>query len=149
MSSTLERIALRYTGELSSNELVALYDSVGWTAYTAEPAKLAAAVANSSFVVTAWADDTLVGLARVVSDDLTIAFLHDLLVRPEFESQGVRARLLEAVLDRYRHVRQKVFLTDGDDQNGRLYSDMGLRNTKLLRRMSMDAWVRYEGFSLH
>jgi hypothetical protein len=54
------------------DELLSLYGSVGWTAYTSDPEQLDAAVAGSSYVVTARAGGELVGLARAVSDDASI-----------------------------------------------------------------------------
>jgi hypothetical protein len=39
--------------DLDRDELLGLYDSVGWTADTRTPEELVAAVANSTFVVTA------------------------------------------------------------------------------------------------
>ncbi|MDN4644772.1 hypothetical protein [Arthrobacter sp. PsM3] len=62
----------------SDAEVLALYESVGRTAYTREPEVLAAALRGSSFVVTARsADGGLVGLARAISDDATICYLQD------------------------------------------------------------------------
>ena len=64
-------------------ELVSLYDSVGWSVYTRTPDRLEAAIGASLRVVTARVDDELVGLARIVGDGLTILYLQDILVRPQ------------------------------------------------------------------
>jgi len=46
-------------------ELLALYDAVGWNAYTADPGRLSAAVAGSHLVLCAReASGSLIGLAR-------------------------------------------------------------------------------------
>ena len=39
--------------DVERDEMVALYESVGWSAYTKAPALLYAAIAGSSYVVTA------------------------------------------------------------------------------------------------
>jgi len=57
------------------DELVSLYDSVGWTAYTREPEMLRRALKGSSRVVTAYEGERLIGLARIISDGATIAYL--------------------------------------------------------------------------
>lgn len=58
--------------DVSGADALALYDSVGWSAYTREPAVLTRAIQGSSFVVTARdPDGALVGLARAISDDAT------------------------------------------------------------------------------
>ena len=55
------------------DELISLYDSVGWTAYTREPETLRRALKGSSRVVTAYEGKRLIGLARIISDGATIA----------------------------------------------------------------------------
>lgn len=108
-------------------EVLALYSSVGWTAYTANPELLHQAVRNSSFVVTARAaDGTLVGLARTVSDDATICYVQDILVTPEFQGTGVGRALFSQVQQRYGHVRQLVLITDDEPQQRAFYEAMGL-----------------------
>ena len=66
--------------EVSEVELVDLYESVGWSAYTRQPEVLAHAVRNSSFVVAARDErGQLLGLARAISDDSTICYVQDVL----------------------------------------------------------------------
>ena len=48
------------------------------------PEKLVRAMKNSTYVVSAWDGDKLVGLVRSLSDDETVAFTHYLLVDPEY-----------------------------------------------------------------
>ena len=51
--------------EVSEDDLIALYDSVGWEAYTRSPETLTKAIANSTIVVTARGEEgELIGLAR-------------------------------------------------------------------------------------
>ena len=57
------------------DEVVALYDAVGWGAYTDQPDILLQALAASLHTVTAWDQTRLVGLARVVGDGQTICYL--------------------------------------------------------------------------
>ena len=73
----------------SREELLTLYDAVGWTSYTTDPDALEAAVDGSTRVVTARYDGDLLGLARVLSDGASVAYLQDVLVRPELQREGV------------------------------------------------------------
>ena len=107
------------------DELLSLYGSVGWTAYTSDPEQLDAAVAGSSYVVTARAGGELVGLARAVSDDASICFIQDLLICPDWQRRGLGRRLAEAVLERYAHVRRHILLTDDDPAQAAFYRALG------------------------
>jgi GNAT superfamily N-acetyltransferase len=111
---------------VSDSEVLALYESVGWTAYTRDPGTLASAIRGSSFVATARTEGGgLVGLARAVSDDATICYLQDILVDPAFQKSGVGRALLQAVQKRYGHVRQMVLITDNKPEQRAFYETLG------------------------
>lgn len=130
--------------EVSEADLVALYDAVGWVAYTRTPATLARAIANSSIVVTARDEHgELIGLARGLSDDASIFYLQYILVRPEHQRSGVGRQLLAVCLERYSHVRQKVLLTDDDEAQHRYYERLGYVNTTSVTGASLTTFVRF------
>ena len=76
--------------ELDALPVLPLYEAVGWTSYTRDPATLAAALRGSSFVAVAVALDggRLVGLVRAISDDATISYVQDVLVHPDAQRRG-------------------------------------------------------------
>lgn len=76
-----------------ATELVDLYTSVGWARYVERPEMLVRAVGGSAYVVVARQGDQLVGLARCVSDEVSIAYVQDILVRPDYQRQGIGRRL--------------------------------------------------------
>ena len=82
----------------SRDETRMLYDSVGWAAYTDDLDALIRGLENSAVVVTARSGGKLIGLARIVSDRATIAYLQDILVDPGHQRRGIASELL-------RHVR--------------------------------------------
>ena len=135
-------------GDTTIEDLCSLYDAVGWTSYTADPDRLAAAIRGSSHVVAARQGERLVGLARAVSDDATIAYIQDILVRPEQQGRGIGRRLVQALLERYGHVRQKVLLTDDRQQQLAFYASLGFSNTRELTRTPLNAFVIIEGAEL-
>lgn len=106
-------------------EALALYDAVGWGAYTQEPAILEQALASSRHVVTARRDGVLLGLARVVGDCAVIAYLQDVLVRPEAQGRGIGRRLVEEALAPFDTVRQQVLLTDAEPGQRAFYEALG------------------------
>ena len=132
----------------SVGELVSLYTSVGWTNYTASPESLGRAVENSTFVVVARSEDELVGLARCISDDVSIFYLQDVLVKPEHQRQGVARKLLEHCLDRFDHVRQHVLLTDNQEHQHRLYRSAGYHDVASLKDVPLHAFVNIKDVEL-
>ncbi|MBK0041437.1 MULTISPECIES: GNAT family N-acetyltransferase [unclassified Leuconostoc] len=113
---------------IAENDLTKLYNSVGWFAYTNTRVNLMAAVANSLMVVSAWADNQLVGLVRVVGDGETIIFIQDILVDPKFQSQQVGTELMNRVLSQYPAVSQKVLLTEEAPDVRHFYEKFGFRS---------------------
>lgn len=106
-------------------DLLSLYDAVGWSAYTRDPALLNDAVAASLAAVTAHDGDDLVGLARVVGDGRTIVYLQDVLVRPSHHRRGIGWELVRRVFAPFAAVRQKVLLTDAEQGQREFYEALG------------------------
>jgi GNAT superfamily N-acetyltransferase len=132
------------SGETPSlSELLALYGSVGWTSYTRDPDALARAVRQSGFVWTARSESgELVGLIRGVTDDVSILYVQDILVLPEWQRRGVGRALMEAVLTRYDHVGQMVLLTDNRPEQLAFYGSLGFHNTRDLVNAPTNAFYR-------
>lgn len=141
----LVNISIVDGGELDTQELLSLYDALGWASYTRDPDVLARAVANSSVVAVARdLDGTLVGLARALSDDASVFYLQDILVRPDHQRSGVGRQLFDACLDRYAHVRQKVLLTDDDEAQRGFYESLGFVRTVDFEGAPLNAYVRFD-----
>lgn len=113
-------------GELPTREeLLDLYDAVGWSAYTRHPDVLEQALSGSTTVVTTRREGRLVGLARALSDGATICYVQDILVRPEEQRHGVGRLLVRRVLDRHADVRQRVLVTDAEPGQRAFYESLG------------------------
>ncbi|WP_238789207.1 GNAT family N-acetyltransferase [Rothia dentocariosa] len=83
----------------STEELVELYDAVGWSAYTRTPERLVPMLAESRYLYvarenTAEGTERLIGLVRAVGDGQTIAYIQDLLVHPQARRHGIGSALL-------------------------------------------------------
>ncbi len=104
---------------LAEAEVMALYDSVGWTEYTAKPAKLMRGIAGSHLVLAARDDaGRLLGLLRTVSDGATVCYVQDLLVDPAAQRQGIGRALLSEVLRRYATCPFVLLSTEHADSPG-------------------------------
>lgn len=118
---------IRAYTEYNEAEILGLYASVGWTAYTDDPVALRNGFANSLLTLAAYEEAALAGLIRVVGDGHTIVFVQDILVRPQFQRRGIGSALLQAVLNRYAGVRQIELFTDDTPETAAFYRSMGFR----------------------
>lgn len=110
---------------LDRQQVLNLYTDANWMAYTKDPEQLMQAIENSLDVVTAWDGDTLVGLIRTIGDGQTILYIQDILVLKTYKRQGIGKQLLQQVLGKYPHIRQKVLLTDDTEETRGFYEAMG------------------------
>ena len=108
-------------------EILRLYSSVGWSAYTDCPDMLRRGFENSLLILAAYEGEQLLGIIRVVGDSHTIVFVQDILVYPKYQHRGVGSALLRAVLDKYDHVRQIQLTTDNTQKTIGFYKSLGFR----------------------
>lgn len=59
----------------NEKEILKLYSSVGWTAYTDDPQALKQGFQNSLLVLAAYEREELLGIIRAVGDGVTIVFI--------------------------------------------------------------------------
>lgn len=112
-----------------SNQVLALYEGVGWSAYTKEPERLLKGLAQSQ-VITAYVEEQLVGLIRCITDGQTILYIQDLLVAPEFQRKKIGQRLLKKMLTNHPSIRQKVLITDNTEKTRRFYEACGFSSVE-------------------
>lgn len=107
------------------DEILALYASVGWTAYTNDPAALRGGFENSLLILGAYEGEKLVGIIRVVGDGYTIVFIQDILILPEYQRKGIGAKLIRSVLERFPSVRQIELAADNTPGTAAFYQAQG------------------------
>lgn len=114
-------------GPYNETEILSLYASVGWRAYTQQPELLRKGFENSLLTLAAYDGERLLGIVRTVGDGYTVVFVQDLLVRPEFQRRGIGSALLRAVLDRFCQVRQIQLAADDTLETVAFYKSLGFR----------------------
>ncbi|MFF4189382.1 GNAT family N-acetyltransferase [Streptomyces sp. NPDC001691] len=127
------------------DEMLSLYDSVGWEGYTADVEKLRRGLRNSHLVITARdGSGTLFGLARSVSDDEHICYVQDVVVNPAHHRKGVGRALVEHLKQRYSHCRFFLLSTDHES------SPEGKRNHAFYRSLGFLSYEEKQtaGFGL-
>lgn len=103
---------IREYRQYDEREILPLYASVGWTAYTDQPETLRRGFENSLLTLAAYEENRLIGILRAVGDGQTIVFVQDLLILPEYQRRGVGTALLRELLARYPQVRQIELTAD-------------------------------------
>ena len=112
---------IRYNQE----EILRLYEKAGWTNYTSNPEMLKNAYANSLKIYAAYDGEMLIGIIRAVGDGFSILYIQDILILPKYQRQGVGTALMEVLLETYKHVYQKVLLTDNSEKTIAFYKSVG------------------------
>ncbi|MBU5590196.1 GNAT family N-acetyltransferase [Clostridium sp. MSJ-4] len=121
----MEKITYKCIKKFNDEDINMLYEDAGWTSYTMDLPKLMKAIEASLMVVSAWDDDKLIGLIRVVGDGLTIIYIQDILVLNSYKRKGVGTKLFKYVLNKYSDVRQKVLLTEEGEETRGFYEANG------------------------
>lgn len=94
---------IMYTEEkkFDNKSVVDLFSSVAWVS-AQYPTRLYKALMHSSTVITAWDGDRLVGLVRVLDDSELVAYMHYVLVHPDYHGQGIAGTMVEMVKEKYK-----------------------------------------------
>ena len=87
---------------------------------------------KSSLVITAWHENQLVGIARVLTDGVINSYLCDLAVEPDVQGLGVGKALIKQVVDRCNGT--ELLLRDSDISTG-YYERLGFKRVS-------NAWFR-------
>ena len=94
-------IVYKNTHKFSKKELEELFLSVEWSSGHF-PEKLVIAMKNFETVYSAWDGDKLVGMVCAMDDGIMTAYVHYLLVHPDYQLKGIGKELLRRVTDHYK-----------------------------------------------
>ena len=91
------------------------------------PELLQRAFAASAVVVFAYVDGRPVGFGRAISDGAYQAAVYEMAVVPEFQKQGIGAKIMRAILDRLPGCNVILYASPGKED---FYRKLGLRKMK-------------------
>ena len=121
----MENLVFKEDIILNVEDILYLYNDVGWNSYTKDIDSLIKSIKNSLKVISVWDKDLLVGLIRVIGDRHSIIYIQDILILQKYQNRGIGKRLIEIILDKYKNVMQKVLLTDKEEKNILFYKKVG------------------------
>ena len=130
------------------SDIVDLYNSVQWTAYTKNATELIRSILNSHLIIGCMIDDRIIGLIRTISDDSSIVYIQDILVHPDYQRKSIGHQLVLKCLEIYQHVRTIMLLTDDRESQLHFYASLGFSNTKDLQKTPLNAFVKMNGIEL-
>jgi len=82
---------------------------------------------NSTLVISAWENENLVGVVRVLSDKLTRSVIYDLVVLPEFQNKGIGKELVKRCIE---HYPDSNWFLETEEKNIGFYEKIGFERKK-------------------
>ena len=124
-------------------DVLHLYQAVGWTNYTHQPEMLEQALSHSLAIYVALDGDAVVGLIRLVGDGFSSVFVQDLIVLPSYQRQGIGSALMKEALEDYKDAYQVQLVTDQTEKNVGFYSSLGFEDLSTYDCIGM-TWINRE-----
>ena len=124
----LERFAMiNITKEtsVSIDDVLPLYQAVGWTNYTNQPQMLEQSLAHSLATYLARDGEEIVGVVRLIGDGFSSVFVQDLIVLPSYQRQGIGSNLMKEALADYKDAYQIQLATEQTEKNLGFYRSLG------------------------
>lgn len=121
---------IKYTEEknFTQEQIKELFLSVNWISGK-YPDRLHKALLESSTVITAWDEERLVGLVRVLDDGGMLAYMHYVLVHPDYHGNGIAGAMIEKIKEKYRHYLYLEIMPE-ESKNASFYERFGFQKMK-------------------
>ena len=136
-------ITIRKQEIVKLEDVLHLYQAVGWTNYTNQPQMLEQALSHSLVIYLALDGDAVVGLVRLVGDGFSSVFVQDLIVLPSYQRQGIGSALMKQALEDFKEAYQVQLATEQTEKNVRFYRSIGFETLSTYDCTGM-IWVNRE-----
>ena len=121
-------ITVRKQGVVKLDDVLYLYQTVGWTNYTHQPQMLEQALSHSLAIYLALDGEAIVGLVRLVGDGFSSVFVQDLIVLPSYQRQGIGSNLMKEALADYKDAYQIQLATEQTEKTLGFYRSLGFES---------------------
>ena len=118
-------ICIRNQQLVALDDVLHLYQAVGWTNYTNQPQMLEQALSHSLATYLARDGEEIVGLVRLVGDGFSSVFIQDLIVLPSYQRQGIGSNLMKEALVDYKDAYQIQLATEQTEKTLGFYRSLG------------------------
>ena len=136
-------IIIRKQEIVKLEDVLHLYQAVGWTNYTHQPQMLEQALSHSLVIYLALDGDAVVGLIRLVGDGFSSVFVQDLIVLPSYQRQGIGSSLMKEALKDYKDAYQVQLVTEETERTLEFYRFMGFETLSTYDCTGM-TWINRE-----
>ena len=136
-------ITIRKQEIVKLEDVLHLYQAVGWTNYTNQPQMLEQALSHSLATYLARDGEEIVGLVRLVGDGFSSVFVQDLIVLPSYQRQGIGSNLMKEALEDFKEAYQVQLVTDQTEKNLGFYRSLGFETLSTYDCTGM-IWVNRE-----
>ena len=133
-------IFIRNQQSVDLDDVLHLYQAVGWTNYTNQPQMLAQALTHSLAIYLARDGEKIVGLVRLIGDGFSSVFVQDLIVLPSYQRQGIGSTLMKQALADYKDAYQVQLATEQTEKNLGFYRSLGFETLSSFQCTGM-IWV--------
>lgn len=82
-----------------------LYDIVGWGSYEKEISKKA--LSHNIYSVSVYENDNIIGYGRIIGDGIVFLYIHDIMVKPEYQGQGIGKTIMNKLLDKIHELQKE------------------------------------------
>ena len=118
-------ITVRKQELVNINDVLHLYQAVGWTNYTHQPQMLEKSLSHSLAIYLALDGEAIVGLVRLGGDGFSSVFVQDLIVLPSYQRQGIGSALMKEALRDFKDAYQVQLATEQTEKNLEFYRSLG------------------------
>jgi predicted N-acetyltransferase YhbS len=82
------------------DQIIELYDKAALPRPTKDKHRIQKMFENSDLIITAWHNDTLVGVCRCITDWVWSCYLADLAITPDFKKSGIGRKLIALIKEK-------------------------------------------------
>ena len=97
--------------DIAIEPILQIYEANDWSS-AQKPQSLYQALINSHTLVSAWDGEMLVGIGNAISDGFLVVYYPHLLVRPDYQGQGIGRKIVDILKKRYDGMHMHMLVSD-------------------------------------